>query len=145
MFPATFMQDVRTGGKMNPYSRNGVEIRAKFQMLPNVEKVHIWMLWPACIYVFSCKIWARKKSRMFTLHQVSVSLQCSPFQCIAKAPWIIKDWFKRPFYKLSKHWAWLMLHIISSCHLLLLHVFTVSLTPPRQQPQFTAGQLSVQL
>lgn len=83
------------------------------------------------VSVFSCKIGAKKKGRMFTLHQASVSLQCSPFQRTAKAPRIIKDWFKRPFYNLSKHWAWLMLHIISSCHLLLLRMFTVSLTPPQ--------------
>lgn len=135
------MQDVGTGSEMNHYGRNGDEIRAQFQMLPNMEKVHIWMLWPGSSYVFSCKIGARKESRKFTLHQVPVSLHCSPFKCTAKAPLIIKDWFKRPFYNLSKHWAWLMLHIISSCHLLLLCVFTVSLTPPQYEPQFTAEQL----
>lgn len=135
------MQDVRTGGEMNPYGRNGNEIRAQSQMLPNMEKVHIWMLCPRSIYGFSCKIRARRESRMLTLHQVSVSLHCSPFKCTAKAPLIIKDWFKRPFYNLSKHWAWLMLHIISSCHLLLLCVFTVSFTPPQYQHQFTAEQL----
>lgn len=124
---------------MNPYGRNGDEIRAQFQTLPNMEKVHIWMLWPGLW--FSFKIGAGKESRMFTLHPVSVSLHCSPFKCTAKAPLIIKDWFKRPFYNLSKHWAWLMLHIISSCHLLLLCLFTVSFTPPQHQPQFTAEQL----
>lgn len=107
---------------------------------PNMEKnSHLnGMTW---IYAFSCKIIARKESRMFILHQVSMSLRCSLFKCTAKAPLIIKDWFKSPFYNLNKHWAWLMLHIISSCHLRLLCVFTVSLTPPQYQPQFTAEQL----
>lgn len=140
-FPAIFMQDVRTGGEMNPSGRNGDEIRAHFQTLPNMEKVPIWMVWPGSIYGFSCKIVGRKESRMFTLHQVSMSLHWSPFKCTAKAPLIIKDWFKRPFYNLNKHWACLMLHIISSCHLWLLCVFTVSFTPPQYQPQFTAQQL----
>lgn len=63
------------------------------------------------------------------------------FKCTAKAPLIIKDWFKRPFHNLSKQWAWLMLHILSSCHLLLLCVFTVPLTPPQYQPKFEAEQL----
>lgn len=62
-------------------------------------------------------------------------------KCTAKAPLIIKDWFKRPFHNLSKQWAWLMLHIISSCHLLLLRVFTVPLTPPQYQPESAAEQL----
>lgn len=63
------------------------------------------------------------------------------FKCTAKAPLIIKDWFKRPFHNLSKQWAWLMLHITASCHLLLLCVFTVPLTPPQYQPEFAAEQL----
>lgn len=63
------------------------------------------------------------------------------FKCTAKAPLIIKDWFKRLFHSLSKQWAWLMSHIISSCHLLLLCVFTVPLTPPQYQPEFAAEQL----
>lgn len=51
------------------------------------------------------------------------------FKCTAKAPLIIKDWFKRLFHNLSKQQTWLMLHIISSCHLLLLCVYCASHSP----------------
>ena len=127
---------------MSPYSTNEDEIRAQFQTLPNMEKVHIWMLWPGSIYVFSCKIRASRERRMFTLHQVFAPLHCSLFKCTAKAPLIIKDWFKRRFYNLSKHWAWVMLHIIPFCHLLLLCVFTVALTPPQYQPNLQQSSWS---
>lgn len=96
------------------------------------------MIW---IYLwFSYKIRSRKESRMLTLHQVSVSLHCSPFKCTAKAQLIIKDWFKRPFYNLSKHWAWLMLHIISLLSFTAtLHVYYVSHSPSVPAPIYSGA------
>jgi len=122
---------------MNPYGRNGDETRAQFQTLPNMEKVHICMLWPGSISGFLIKSELREKAGC-SLCTVSMSLHCSPFKCTAKAPVIIKDWFKRLFHSLSKHWAWLMLHIISLLSFTAsLHVYYVPHSPSALAPNYS--------
>lgn len=104
--------------------------------VPNTAKhgksshLHV-MTW---IYLrFSYKIRAKKESLLCT---ISMSLHCSPFKCTAKASLIIKDWFKRLFH--SKHWAWLMLHIISLLSFTAsLHVYHVPHSPSAPAPNYS--------
>lgn len=125
IFTAIFMQDVRTGIGDEPIHQQN---RAQIQRSPNIKKVHIWILWPGSV-IFLVKTELGKKAGCSLSTKSLCPCIVLSFKCTVKAPLIIKDWFKRAFHNLSKQWNWLMLHIISSCHLLLLCVYCASHSP----------------
>lgn len=89
-FSDIFMQDVRTGGEMNPYGSNGDQNRAQFKRSPNIKFTsECCGLDLSMVFLLKSEL-GKKAGCSLCTKSLSPCIVLS-FKCTAKAPLIIKD------------------------------------------------------